>query len=545
LGLATVLKRAQALGIVDDRTESGDWDSAVERVRAEIRSQLVPEQLALFEDGGRWDAACCARQSGKTFTAARLLVDVAVGGPNRICLYVSDTFRHAREAMWDDQVDGLPAVLHALGLEEGRHYRINLSQLRVTFPNGSFVELQGADRGAWAGLRGRKLDLVIADEMQRQEQEGLRAALRKDVPDCLMARRGRFVGIGTVGRALRGVWFEMNAGVHGLCPALPGWTAFHWTARELRHLTNVWEEQLAYASAMGIDTESDPEWLREKLGRWVRDEQGLLHTLTERSLWDGRDLPPGVRTRCPEHHRLRLHCVCDLPVVPRSEVPAAYAGLDLGAGDGTPGGGDPCAVVVGTVSREEGVLREVHSEERAAPTTVHLVEWIRGLMDRFGVRRIYCDPAWKLTVQDLRSLYALPVEVAVKGDAEGTTEDLWHAERQAALASGLMQVRRGSVLHGQLESVLRDPALLEAGHVRQAAGQRDHALDAWRYLFRMVRTRHVQVPEAPLDPRQERELEMTRMRAEALRGPSADRRDDRQRVTGGGSRREALIRGIT
>lgn len=523
MGLAAVLRRAQALGIVEDRTESSDWDATVVRVRAEIRRQLVPEQLALFEDAGRWDAACCARQSGKTFTAARLLIDVALGGPDRICLYVSDTFRHAREAMWDDQVDGLPAVLHALGLEEGPHYRINLSQLRVTFANGSFVELQGADRGAWAGLRGRKLDLIVADEMQRQEQEGLRAALRKDVPDCLMARRGRFVGIGTVGRALKGVWFEMNAGVHGLCPVLPGWSAFHWTARELAHLTNVWEEQLAYAAAMGIDTETDPEWLREKLGKWVRDEQGLLHTLTEASLWDG-DLPPVVRTYCPEHGPLRIRCVCDLPTVPRSEEPGVYAGLDLGAGTGEPGEGDPCGVVAVSVSREEGVQREVHSEERGAMDTVQLVAWLRELMEAHGIRRFYCDPAWKLTVQDLRRLYGLPVEIATKGDAEGTTEDLWHGERQAALRTGMMLVRRGSVLHGQLESVLRDPAALEEGHLRQMPGQRDHALDAWRYVFRMVRTRVVERPEPPMGPEQEAVARAAAIKRAALT-PTEERRD--------------------
>lgn len=513
MSLARLLSRASAIDAESEDALAADdeWSATVERVRAEIRSQLVPEQLALFSSTNRWDAACCARQCGKSFTAARMLVDTALGIDDSISVYVSDTLDNAVKVMWVDQDDGLPAVLDALGLVERRpgmppnatwHYRVNLSTKAVTFRNGSVIELTGADRGAWTKFRGRKLNLVIADEMQRQHQESLERALRSDLPNCFNVRNGRFVGLGTVGRALKGTWFEVNAGTHGLCPVRPGWCSFHWTAYELRDLTPAYDRQMEEARAKGVDTEKDPEFLREDRGKWVRDEQGLLHALSEASLWDG-DLPSAVRTRCPEHGVLRIHCVCDVPLVPRSQVPEVYAGLDLGAGTGEPGEGDPCGVVAVSVSREEGVQREVHSEERGGMDTAQMAAWLRGLMDTHGIRRFYCDPAWKLTVQDLRRLYGLPVEIATKGDAEGTTEDLWHGERQAALRTGMMRVLRGSTLHGQLESVLRDPAALEDGHLRQASGQRDHALDAWRYVFRMVRTRHVAAPEPPPTPEQE------------------------------------------
>jgi hypothetical protein len=508
-----------------------EWSATVDRVRDLIRSQLVPEQLGPFDSASRFEACCSSRQCGKTFMAARLLVDTALRVPESISVYVSDTWDNAVKVMWVDQEDGLPAVLATLGLVERSsasdtlwHYRVNLSTRTVTFRNGSIVELAGADRNAWAKFRGRKLDLIVADEMQRQHQDSLEAALRRDVPDCLMRRRGRFVGLGTVGRALRGLWFEVNAGTHGLCPVRPGWGCSHWTAYELRDRTRVWDEQVAYAAAMGIDTETDPEWLREKRGLWVRDEGGLLHTLSARSLWDGT-LPVGVRTRCPEHGHMRGRCACVLPEVPRSEEPVAYAGLDLGFDD-------PCGVVVGTISREEGVLREVHSEQRGGMDTAQMADWLRDVRERFRVQRFYCDPAWKVTVTDLRSLYGLPVEAALKGDAEGTTEDLWHGERQSALRDGSMLVRSGGVLHGQLESLLRDPVMLEQGHVRAAPGQDDHAADAWRYLFRMVRTRHVVSPTPPASEAQRLASEARDMRERSLRPPPVM------------NRREAIRRGI-
>ena len=155
------------------------------------------------------------------------------------------------------------------------------------------------------------------------------------------------------------------------------------------------------------------------------------------------------------------------------------------------------------------------------------------IRERHGVQRFYCDPAWRITVTDLRDLYGLPVEIATKGDAEGTTEDLWHGERQSALRDGSMQVLRGSTLHGQLEQLLRDPVQLELGHVRAAPGQRDHVTDAWRYLFRMVRTRHVQAPTPPLSDAQRLDAAAREMRERSLRPPPR----------GGDSVRDRLRRG--
>ena len=500
------------------------WKLMVDAVRSNIRQQLVEPQLKLFHDGNTWVVACCARQCGKTYTVARLMIDVALEAPDRICSYVSDTREAAYKTMWLDQIDGIPAVLAEMDLkEEAGDFTVNLSNLTVRFRNGSVLELTGADRGAWAKFRGRKLDLIVADEMQRQHDGSLEDALRSALPDCLMARKGRFVGIGTVSRSLSGLWFRLNAAQHGLCDAMPGWTAHRWTAEDLQHVTTVWESQLSDAKALGIDTDpetGDATFRRERLGLWVRDEVALLHTLGERSIWNG-ELPSAVRTRCldPMHSHLRNRCRCDVPLMPRTDGQAGqmqvYAGLDLGFNDAN-------GVVIGSISREEGVLRELHSEERSAQDTAQLAAWLHELIDRYRIIRFYSDPAWKQTVEDLKRLYGVPIEVAVKGDAEGTTEDLWHAERQAALRDGSCQVLEGSVLHRQLESLLRDPVELEKnGHIRTAPGQVDHVTDAWRYLFRMVRTRHVAAPEAPLSPDELRRHEVADVRRRSLQPSGA------------------------
>ena len=521
MSLGRLAKRLTQIDSEADRAFDADvaWSSLVDRVRGLIRTQLVPEQLALFSSTNRWDAACCARQCGKTYVAARLLIDTALGIPDSISVYVSDTWDNAVKVMWVDQEDGLPAVLEALGLIEDDHYRINLSSRTVTFLNGSVIELAGADRGAWAKFRGRKLNLVIADEMQRQHQDSLRAALTRDLPDCFNVRRGRFVGLGTVGRAPAGIWFEVNAATHGLCPHPPGWNSFHWTARELQHLTNAWSEQLAYAQAMGIDITTDPEWLREKEAIWVRDSLALVHALTPQSVWNG-ELPDLIRTRCPEHGHMRGRCRCtNLRMVPRADDSNGemqhYAGFDFGGGD-SEDTGDPCAIVVGSISREEGILREVHSQQFHARDSDHIRDVLVDLRSRFGIRRFYLDPAWKLSVKDLKRIHGLDCEAATKGNAEGTDEDFWYSERRSAINQGTMQFLEGSPLHGQMQTVLRDEIEMDRGHVRAKPGQDDHCYDAWRYLFRMVRTRHVEAPEPPLDNREAVLRDVAEIRARSL-----------------------------
>lgn len=523
--------------LTSDKIRSQErWNNLVANVRTMIREQLVDPQLQLFNDSNTWVVACCARQCGKTYTVARLMIDVALERPDRICSYVSDTRENAFKTMWLDQIDGLPAVLHDFGFDEEQgDYKINLSTLTITFRNGSVLELTGADRGAWAKFRGRKLDLIVADEMQRQHDSSLEETLRQHIPDCLMARKGRFVGIGTVSRALSGLWFRLNGASHQHCEPTPGWTCHRWTAEDLSSVTNVWESQLADARALGIDTDpetGDPTFRRERLGLWVRDDVALLHSVGERSVWNGQ-LPDTVRTKCPDptHSHLRNRCRCDVPYVPRSVTASGqmqvYAGLDLGFNDSN-------GVVVGSISREEGILRELHSEERPGLDTAQLADWLHRLKDEHGIIKFYSDPAWKQTVEDLRRLYGVPIEAATKGDAEGTTEDLWHAERQAALRDGSFQVMEDSVLHQQLEKLLRDPVIAERdGHIRTAPGQVDHVTDAWRYLFRMVRTKHVAAPEAPMTSEQIRRLEIEEVRRRSL---GTDDRGSRRSVGQVGAR---------
>jgi hypothetical protein len=471
-------------------------DQSYRRAIDKVVAGIAEPQLRLLCDRSRWRVAVCSRQAGKNWAITRLLILRALERADSVVVYCNDTFRNARDVMWTDPRDGLPVVLRELGIP----HEPNETRMEVRLGNGSLIQLVGADRqGGWDQLRGRKLDLIVADEMQRYEDAGLAYALGNVVPDCLAARGGSFVGIGTPDIFCAGTF-------HDLCERTPpGWTVHRWTARDLDGITPVWREQLRWKAEHGI-ADDDPRWLRDKLGLWVRDDSKLILPLVERSLWDGT-VPDSVPARGGLMH------------VPRSQPLRAFAGVDFGFTDAT-------AVCVGSISREEGVLRELHTEEASGLNTAQVADMLRRCMEAHGVERFYGDAAAAQTIEDLRTLYRLPVVAVEKHD-----KALWIQEMAAHLLDGRLRIRRGGPLHDELLRLSPDPERLLQRKLepRTGAGGTDHQFDALRYLYRGVWTNEVRSPEPPLTDAQRMEADRLRHREErlGLRRPRPERRWDR------------------
>lgn len=387
--------------------------------------------------------------------------------------------------MWADELDGVPAVLRSLGLERGADYRLNESRLEVSFANGSTVTLLGADRGGWEKLRGSKLDLLVVDEMQKAEDDGLRNAIEQVLPACLVARRGRFVGIGTPDEFCVGVFHDACTGV-----AYPQFAVHSWSAEDNDRRPDIWAGLLAWKAEAGLD-DDDPRWLREGRGRWVRDDQRLMLPLHDCSLWDGvyPELIPSVDGR----------------LVPRTRPMEHYAGLDFGWTDSA-------ALVVGSRSREEGVLREVHSWKQPGLDTDGLAAVVKAAVAKWDIRRIYADAADPKTIADLRGKWRLPI-AAVEKHSKAT----WIQDMRAKARSGRFRVLRGSPLHVELQTLVPDPTQLRRRRLEAPPGAEDHCWDAARYLYRGVFSEFPHAPEAPRTPEQRAVERAAAVRRSALK----------------------------
>ena len=499
-GIWALVREAQSRGLIDlpsaTDSDSWNWTRLVADVRNSIEQALAPPQLSLLNDPADWALAYCARQCGKSYVVARLMVLTAIERPQAVVTYVHQTYAEARNIMWTDPTDGLPAVCRALGIPCDP----NQSRLELEFPNGSVIRLMGADRGAWDKLRGQKLDLLVLDEMQKAEDDGLTRALRQVVPDCLAARRGKFRGIGTPDEFCVGT-------MHDLCVTpVPPWSVAHWTAEDLKDLTSVWAEQLRWKSEHGI-ADDDPVWLREKRGLWVRQDDRLMLPLTESGLWDG-DYPELIpasdgtsvkRTRPFEHH----------------------AGLDFGFTDSA-------ALCVCSYSREEGVVREVHSWKSPALDTDALAQVVKAAVDRWHISYVWADSADPKTIEDLANKWRLPVRAIAKGN-----KTTWIRDMQAKVRTGRLQILRDSVLHTECRVLVPDPTLFVRKKLEPVPGSEDHAFDAMRYAYRgLMSSDGIRPPEPPLTPQQRDQERHDRERDErfGIRKPQVRR--DWDRVTG-------------
>lgn len=414
-----------------------------------------------------------------------MLVLRAMEEPDVVCLYVRRTLGLAKSTMWlQEPRDGIPAVLRDLGLVEREHYTLNLSSTEVHLANGSIIRLCGYERSGWSDVRGHKFVLLVLDEMQEQEDDGLTQALHADIPYCFMRYAGRFVGIGTPGAIAAGPFHDICEDVGG---GRAGWIVHRWTARALRERTPVWDGMLAWKAQHNIP-DSYPRWRRDGLGEWAADGTELMLDVPPEGLWDGRTLPELIPSTVPT------------VLVRRTQPLHVAAGLDFGFRP------DPNAVVVGSVSREEGALRVLYSESRGELLNDDLAAWLRDVMQAHGVRVFYADHARPDTIAQLVQKYGLPVVPCDKG-----AYDFRLVEMRTMLRCGRLLIDEGSELREELRTLAPDPAMLRKRMCRPRAGMPDHCFDALRYLFNGLHSNYLLRPEPPLNPVQAREREIERL----------------------------------
>lgn len=494
MSLARLNAEAERRGLLDSAARSESWDALLDRIRARTRAEAVPEQLAFIEDLSQWTLAFCGRQCGKGWAVLRLMLEVAMGTPGSVVSYVRRTRQLAEETMWSEPRDGILATLPRLGLVEGEHYTINLSKLRVTLANGSEIRCEGIERClGWADVRGKKYALIVLDEMQEQEDAGLRQALDADIPATFMMYGGRFVGIGTPGQVSAGRFHDICEAVVDPDTGVPrsaGWSVHRWRSYHLRDRTPVWANLLAWKERHRIP-DSNPRWRREGLGEWCADDSDLMLAVPDGCLWD---IPEGMdwRQALPDSVPSRVPTI----LVPRRQGPDVFAGLDFGFRP------SPCGIVVGSVSLEEGVLREVHSDKRLGLEFQQITDWVRAAVVRFGILRVYAD--WEdPRLIDMLQREGLPVVRCDKSDYDGKLSQM-----RGALLEGRLQVLRDSPLREELRSLAPDPKLLLQGQTRPKPGQEDHCFDALRYLFNGAWGQYMEAPEPPMTPDQARQREV-------------------------------------
>lgn len=288
--------------------------------------RLHKKQRKFILDSSPRQTGDWGRRSGKTTTNGYKIIKCAKENPSKqgdsIIGFMSTTKSHAFDLMWG-RMEALDEELK-LGL------RFNITKGKIFFPNGCQLWILGADKPHdWQKLRGFAYRMIIIDEAQ-----AIRGTVDKLINEtldpALSDYNGQLVLTGTPGCGCAGFFYKAATGQLG------GWSNHHGNILDNKYFPAWagrpdWEERarsfLEKKLADNHWDEDHPSYQREWLGRWVRDEGGLVYKYDrERNSYYG-ELPAGYNWRCvlgvdlgfDDPFAMHIWWFCD-------EVPELYGG---------------------------------------------------------------------------------------------------------------------------------------------------------------------------------------------------------------------------
>jgi hypothetical protein len=164
-----------------------------------IARQCHPKQRDFVFDPAFWISLLCNRGAGKTIAAVLRLIRCLVAGSDRAALFIAETREEAERLAWRD----LKRIVAALRLTGAR---FNESDLTLTLPNGSYLQLYGCDdKKDISKLRGVTWNEVIVDETA-----SIKNALLEELLFEVVGPRaiGAIVLQGTPGKRKMGLFYE-------------------------------------------------------------------------------------------------------------------------------------------------------------------------------------------------------------------------------------------------------------------------------------------------------------------------------------------------
>lgn len=148
---------------------------------AKVGLSLHHKQMEVFRDQHRFRVVVAGRRWGKT-ALSRVLIIKHARKPKQKIWYVAPTYKMAKQIMWTDLLDALPAKwIH----------KINETSMTITLINKTIISLKGADKAD--SLRGVGLNFIVLDEFQDMSEETWTKVLRPTLAD----KGGHAIFIGT------------------------------------------------------------------------------------------------------------------------------------------------------------------------------------------------------------------------------------------------------------------------------------------------------------------------------------------------------------
>lgn len=340
-----------------------------------LEDHLFKEQLDFVLDPSPNKIAVCSRRSGKTVACAADLVHTAINNPNTVCLYITLSRNNAKKIIWKEIKD--------LNRTYSLKGKLNLSELSISFPNGSMIYLSGAkDTSEIEKFRGLALKKVYLDEAQ-----SFRAYIKELIDDvlspALMDYSGTLVLIGTPSPIPTGFFHDSFTNTNN------NWSKHHWTFWNNHFITQkskrTHQEMLDRELKRRGVTADDPSIQREWFGRFTLDSDCLLI-----------------------HYDKNKNHFDQLPTI----VPKKWShimGIDLGFDDAD-------AIAILAYCDDSPVTYLVDEKVVAQQGLTELVKQIQFFQKKYDIVKMVIDQGGlgKKLAEEIRRRHAIPVHPADK-----------------------------------------------------------------------------------------------------------------------------------
>ncbi len=403
-------------------------------VVADIRAELFDRQLNFIDDPDRNKAAICTRRAGKTMMWPRYCLITALEKPGSLIRVWAITRLRCKQLLWDEFLKA--AHRHKIPI------KAHETELSIKLDNGSEIRFVGADKDQ-AAQRKRGDKTVLEVVLESQLFGPFLRTLVEDVAEpCLVDTQGTMCLEGTPGPVPTGYWYWMTGGSEisgqwnseGMLVASgveqekerigAGWSCHRWSLLDNPHLPHAKDEveRLRKRRNWTID---NPTYVREYLGRWVKDDGVLFYKYNEGR--NGFDLSEVVPWGPGWKHVLGwdLGSKDDMALVAWGWHPSKRELYEAGSWK-KPG------------ARADEVVQQIEKWEQLG------MDFIAKVADTGGGGRMY--------VEEVMSRYSHVFEKASK------TDKLDHVRlMNDDLVSGFIKVQRGSLLAGEYSSLPKDP----------------------------------------------------------------------------------------
>lgn len=233
-----------------------------------------PQQEAFIRDPAKLKALFCTRRAAKSFTAGLYMVYEALTNPGCNCLFIGLSRMSAKAIIWKD-------ILRVIDRKYKLGAKFNLTELTMTFPNGSMIQITGidADENEMNKLLGRKYRLVCIDEASMYTidlSKLVYGILKPAMTDPnLGGQRGSICLMGTSSNFVRGLFYNITTKKE------QGWSLHTWSAFDNPFIAKQWQEELDEIEKLRPLYKETPQFKQWYLNQWVIETDKLVYKFNE------------------------------------------------------------------------------------------------------------------------------------------------------------------------------------------------------------------------------------------------------------------------